>query len=173
MEYNRINWKNYPNTETPINETNLNIMDKGIYDMSIQVNGIDTGLQYNSERIDTIESKLYPVKLYENYEGTTETITLSQPYTDFSRIGVYAIGKYNNDSVYNEILTNINYMTLSCTSISDTNYNCTVWRTAYITFNGNQLNFVTNASSSYLNNTGYSVSTEDGLKIIMVVGYKY
>ena len=28
--YNRINWKNYPSEDTPINETNLNLMDSSL-----------------------------------------------------------------------------------------------------------------------------------------------
>ena len=33
MAYNRINWENDPSTATPLNETNLNKMDKAIYDL--------------------------------------------------------------------------------------------------------------------------------------------
>jgi hypothetical protein len=33
MAYTRINWKNKPRTNTPINATNLNVMDSAIYDL--------------------------------------------------------------------------------------------------------------------------------------------
>lgn len=112
--------------------------------------------------------------LYSNESGTTGTITLSQPYTNFSRIGVYAQGQYTTqDSIYNEMYTTVNYMTLSCTSSADTNYNCTVWRTAKIAFSENIINFVTNCGSSYNEESGYSIGTIDGLKITHVVGYNY
>lgn len=32
MAYTRVNWENLPSTNTPINATNLNHMDQGIYD---------------------------------------------------------------------------------------------------------------------------------------------
>ncbi len=111
--------------------------------------------------------------LYSNTSGTTGTITLIQPYTNFSRIGVYAQGQYDNSSVYNEICTYINYMTLAASSAADSNQNCTVWRTAFINFSENTITFVTNCSSSYHSTAGYNIGTTDGLKITCVVGYKY
>ena len=111
--------------------------------------------------------------LYSNTNGTTGTITLSQPYTDFLRIGVYAQGQYDNDSVYNEMYTCINYMTLSASSAADINYDCTVWRTAFIVFSGNTVTFSTNCASSYRSTNGYTMGTNDGLKITRVVGYNY
>lgn len=36
--YNRVNWKDTPSTETPINAPNLNKMDKGIADVAAAVN---------------------------------------------------------------------------------------------------------------------------------------
>lgn len=38
VTYNRVNWKDTPSTETPINATNLNKMDKGISDVAAAVN---------------------------------------------------------------------------------------------------------------------------------------
>lgn len=38
VTYNRVNWKDTPSTETPINATNLNKMDKGIADVAAAVN---------------------------------------------------------------------------------------------------------------------------------------
>ena len=111
--------------------------------------------------------------LYDNTSGTTGTITLSQPYTNFSRIGVYAKGQYDNDSIYNEMLTSISYMTLGCTSNDINNYEVTVWRAAFINFSEKTITFVTNSASSYNTHVGYGITTNDGLKITRVVGYKY
>lgn len=155
MAYERINWEDYPNITTPINAYNLNRMDECIYNNDIYI------------------SKFTPVLLYSNTSGTNGTITLSQPYTDFSRIGVYAQGQYDNSSVYNEMYTSINYMTLACSSAADSNYDCTVWRTAFINFSEDTITFATNCSSSYHSTAGYNIGTNDGLKITRVVGYKY
>lgn len=38
VTYNRVNWQDTPSTETPINATNLNKMDKGIADVTAAVN---------------------------------------------------------------------------------------------------------------------------------------
>ena len=38
MAYTRVNWSNLPSTDTPINATNLNVMDKGIKDLEDDVN---------------------------------------------------------------------------------------------------------------------------------------
>ncbi len=125
-----------------------------------------------------VDTRINPTILYSNDSGTTETITLSQPYTDFSRIGVYALGQYDAamDSTYGEIYTSLEYMTLACVSgekDADGAYNCTVWRTAKIKFSENTITFVTNCASSFVKgDVGYKIGTEDGLKITRVVGYK-
>lgn len=40
--YTRINWKNYPNTETPLNESNLNKMDSAVNEIDNRVISMDT-----------------------------------------------------------------------------------------------------------------------------------
>lgn len=35
MAYNKTNWENSPSTNTPINDTNLNKIEQGIYDCSV------------------------------------------------------------------------------------------------------------------------------------------
>jgi hypothetical protein len=37
MAYDRINWQDWPSAVTPVNATNLNKMDKGIYDNSFEI----------------------------------------------------------------------------------------------------------------------------------------
>lgn len=204
MSYIKTNWQNKPNQSTPINAANLNHIEDGIYDVSTSIgdlNNLNTTEKSNIiGAINEVNSKTIPISqggtgattsssaisnlgvsgtvLYSNESGTTGTITLSQPYTNFVRIGVYAQGQYDNDAIYNEIYTHINYMTLGATSIADTQYNCTVWRTAFINFSGTVLSFINNCSSAYNSHQSnvdnrYAVSTGDGLKITRVVGYNY
>ena len=40
--YTRINWKNYPNTETPLNESNLNKIDVAVNEIDNRVINLDT-----------------------------------------------------------------------------------------------------------------------------------
>lgn len=204
MSYIKTNWQNKPNQSTPINAANLNHIEDGIYDVSTSIgdlNNLNTTEKSNIiGAINEVNSKTIPISqggtgattsssaisnlgvsgtvLYSNESGTTGTITLIQPYTNFVRIGVYAQGQYDNDAIYNEIYTHINYMTLGATSIADTQYNCTVWRTAFINFSGTVISFINNCSSSYNSHQSnvdnrYAVLTGDGLKITRVVGYNY
>ena len=201
MSYIKTNWQNKPNQSTPINATNLNHIEDGIYDVSTSIgdlNNLNTTEKSDIiGAINEVNSKTIPISqggtgattasnaisnlgvsgtvLYSNESGTTGTITLSQPYTNFVRIGVYAQGQYDNDSIYNEMLTSISYMTLGCTSFNDSNYDMLVWRLAYITFSGNTISFLTNGAASFYVGSGHylETSTNDGLKITRVVGYNY
>lgn len=201
MSYIKTNWQNKPNQSTPINAANLNHIEDGIYDVSTSIgdlNNLNTTEKSNIiGAINEINTKTIPISqggtgattassaisnlgvsgtvLYSNESGTTGTITLSQPYTNFVRIGVYAQGQYDNDSMYNEMCTSINYMTIGCTSFNDSNYNMLVWRLSYITFSGNTISFLTNGAASFYVGSGHYLEsvTTDGLKITRVVGYNY
>ena len=56
MSYKKVGWKNYPDTSTPINATNLDHMDSQI---QANANGIDS---INESLTDYV--KIVPVKLY-------------------------------------------------------------------------------------------------------------
>ena len=52
MAYTRVNWEDLPSTDTPINATNLNKMDEGIYDNSLAIdNAIESGSNENGSYI--------------------------------------------------------------------------------------------------------------------------
>lgn len=38
MNYTRVNWKDYPETDTPLSAKNLNVMDEAIAELSSKVN---------------------------------------------------------------------------------------------------------------------------------------
>lgn len=44
MAYERVNWENLPSTKTPINRTNLNKIEQGIYDNSLVVDAVTNTL---------------------------------------------------------------------------------------------------------------------------------
>ena len=64
MSYIKTNWQNKPNQSTPINATNLNNIENGI-------------------------SNTYPVILYDNDEGSSSTITLSDNVSNYNFIEIY------------------------------------------------------------------------------------
>lgn len=45
MEYNRVNWKDYPDTTTKLNAENLNKMDEGIAAAKEAINEINSNLE--------------------------------------------------------------------------------------------------------------------------------
>jgi len=44
VSYDRVNWADYPATTTPVNATNLNKMDKGIADLTREVNSVESSV---------------------------------------------------------------------------------------------------------------------------------
>lgn len=52
--YNRVNWKESPDKSTPINATNLNNMDRGIFNNASDINEMRTDLTLQTHRIDEI-----------------------------------------------------------------------------------------------------------------------
>lgn len=62
--YNRINWKNYPSVQTPINEANLNKMDSALYDLD--------------GRVVTLSGNIQNAVTSFNYDEQTGKITVSK-----------------------------------------------------------------------------------------------
>ncbi len=57
MAYTRVNWEDRPSTNTPINATNLNKMDKGIYDATYE-NGLNVSNEVDEDyRVSFLKSK--------------------------------------------------------------------------------------------------------------------
>lgn len=80
MEYSRINWKEVPDTTTPINAENLNHMDEGIANAAAELDSQSEALEAVGEAIEDINSDIESMKLNE----TAENI-LSTPYYNASR----------------------------------------------------------------------------------------
>jgi hypothetical protein len=69
MSYTKTNWIN---GETPINATNLN--------------NIENGIKVNANNIENLKGYI----LYENVEGSKETITLNETSSNFKYIEIYS-----------------------------------------------------------------------------------
>ena len=58
--YNRVNWEDSPSTATPLNATNLNIMDKGIADNAEEIENIKDNTIINTDiTVTTSDFVLY------------------------------------------------------------------------------------------------------------------
>ena len=58
--YNRVNWEDSPSTATPLNATNLNIMDKGIADNAEEIENMKDNTIINTDiTVTTSDFVLY------------------------------------------------------------------------------------------------------------------
>ena len=116
MSYIKTNWQNKPNQSTPINATNLNHIEDGIYDVSTSIgdlNNLNTTEKSDIiGAINEINTKTIPISqggtgattvsgaktnlgfststsLYTNSSGTFSTITLSDSISNYKAIGIY------------------------------------------------------------------------------------
>lgn len=55
VSYDRVNWADYPATTTPVNATNLNKMDKGIADLTREVNSVESDMSDLNSSLDNID----------------------------------------------------------------------------------------------------------------------
>ena len=54
MAYTRVNWENYPSTNTPINEDNLNNMDNGIYQNDLNIATLQSTVSNLQIKVDSL-----------------------------------------------------------------------------------------------------------------------
>lgn len=58
MAYEKINWENLPSKKTPINDTNLNHMDDGIFDNDAAIAALQATLTQLQQTIQTLQTQL-------------------------------------------------------------------------------------------------------------------
>ena len=146
MSYIKTNWQNKPNQSTPINATNLNNIENGI-------------------------SNTYPVILYDNDEGSSSTITLSDNVSNYNFIEIY----YFKDS--NQIISSKIYKPngKAATLGSVTFYaNSIFLRAAIVDINETTITWRSNDIGwGTVSTSGNTISKEQVFKICQVIGYKY
>lgn len=171
MAYNKVNWENgtikkegyvvidgeqyqvvQPEYEgnTPINASNLNHMDNGIY-------------------------KVTPIVLYDNSEGTTGDVTLSDDIANYDYLEVFYTDN-NKTLIGSQKVIPVNSKSFLLTFVNNyKNSGGTLYNYLYIkkmTFNGNTL---TKELETYLQintTTITSLREADYVYITKVIGYK-
>lgn len=111
--------------------------------------------------------------LYYNASGTNSTITISDAYTNYEKIGVYAVTFTGGYPAYNEMLPAVS----NVLPVFELNYEGdetenTIFRGTFLSFSENNVYFSSTAASSVWN-TGYSKNLSDGMKVVKIIGYKY
>ena len=146
MSYIKTNWQNKPNQSTPINATNLNNIENGI-------------------------SNTYPVILYDNDEGSSSTITLSDNVSNYNFIEIYYFKDLNqivSSKIYNP---NGKAATLGSVTFYD---NKLFLRAAIVDISETTITWRTSDSGwGTVSTGGNTVSSEQVFKICQVIGYKY
>ena len=100
MAYVKTTWENEPSESTPINASNLNKIENGIYDNSLKVEKIGDITNLNTTEKTTLVGAINEVNgnlpkitsLWSGSKSTTGNITLSEAYTnyDFLLVGIQA-----------------------------------------------------------------------------------
>lgn len=132
LTYERINFEDAPSNQTPVNSTNLNKMDKGIYDATEEINNrqpkTDSNLQTNSKQTTGAINELNTGKIEKmtgvtgyqkvdvlGYNPTTKKLGMKVNGADtvinFSSFGAKLVGTYSSN-------TSINVSSLNATSAS-------------------------------------------------------
>ena len=125
---------------------------------------------YSCDYVNILEDNLKYYSLYENLNGTSTTVTLSDNISNYNFIEIYFI---TNDSVQ-DIGSSKVYCAKRSTIKTNFFYRKYVSGTVYeknanITINGNSLTFDDNYQTYY---SGGNYQLGDFIKIIKVIGYK-
>src|SRR5574344_2176095 len=104
MAYTRVNWKNYPSTDTLTNATNLNVMDEGLFNQYARITVNETEIA----NIQTGWNLANETWTYSSVDNPTGVITIVGDKT-----GKYSLGmriKFTNGgNVIYGIITKISY----------------------------------------------------------------
>lgn len=117
MAYPGVDWENKPSTRSPINATNLEIMDNGIMENDKAISELGTALEYNTDAIEDEMANVYTkdvgTNLYDPHDeetgslkadGTidsTATAYRTTPYVRINKSTDYAISTYANNNSRN------------------------------------------------------------------------
>ena len=146
MSYIKTNWQNKPNQSTPINAANLNHIEDGI-------------------------SNTYPVILYDNDEGSSSTITLSDNVSNYNFIEIYYFKDLNqivSSKIYNP---NGKAATLGSVTFYD---NKLFLRAAIVDISETTITWrAKDIGWGTVSTSGNTISKEQVFKICQVIGYKY
>lgn len=174
--YTKTVWQDLPNTTTPVNATNLNKIEQGIYDNSEDIATINTNIgdladletSDTSSLVDSINS-LTPEVLFENTSGTSSSITISN-INSFKYIDVCSVcnGYHNTTRIYKENYTNTNNIISFYTQGNVFIIYCNNW-----SFSGDVFQRVSGYYLYMVSSGVREISTNsDHIKITKIIGYK-
>ena len=94
--YTRINWRNKPNTATPLSAANLNKMDKGIKDCDDAIG--DLALLNTNNKTDLVSAiNEQNNNLAKYFEANSGTITSATSWDNLINNGIYMVTSIDGD----------------------------------------------------------------------------
>lgn len=168
----KINFENYPSTQTPINGTNLNLLQNNVEDDIGLLSNLNTTDKSNLvNAINEANNKTISTILYENENGATGNITLTRNVSDYNSLEIIygCDGYYFYTKIY--LPTNKNIGLLACYCADNTPERVYMYTSNY-TINNSSVKF-NYASNKYLteSNTVSSFGTNSYVRIYKVIGY--
>lgn len=170
MAYTRTTWENEPSENTPINASNLNKIEQGIYDNSVNIGNL-TNLNTTEKNnlvgaINEVHD-LKPVILYNNTSGTTSNITnLNDDVSNYSYLEIFYkyLGTENSTKISGKVASLItHYM----------NDNQTYLQYKTVTFSGTTMT-VNNYQqwSNIWGTSDVSAMNQNNILVTKILGYK-
>lgn len=168
----KINFENYPSTQTPINGTNLNLLQNNVEDDIGLLSNLNTTDKSNLvNAINEANNKTISTILYENENGATGNITLTRNVSNYNSLEIIygCDGYYFYTKIY--LPTNKNIGLLACYCADNTPERVYMYTSNY-TINNSSVKF-NYASNKYLteSNTVSSFGTNSYVRIYKVIGY--
>jgi len=96
MSYSKIGWKNSPSTSTPINATNLNKMDTGIYNNDASITALDTRVTTAEGDIESLQEEVDLKTLATSYTISADNaLSCSSTYSNLGNAKTLEVKKGN------------------------------------------------------------------------------
>ena len=111
MAYTRVNWENFPSTNTPRNATNLNVMDAGIDDVDNRLSNAEEFIVDHTTKINNLNTGWVSsgeTWTYSSVDDPTGVITISGDKTSKYSLGMRIKFTNGGNTIYG-IITKISY----------------------------------------------------------------
>jgi len=152
----KINFEDYPSTNTPIDADNLNDLQDNVEDA-----------------INLVQENLTPVVLFIGTSTTKDNITLNDSAANYTYLEIFyhtaiATSSYESTKIYNPNGKNINLSSVH----RDTSQGVLFFMSKLMLINGTQITTTRIGQSYVYNGSENSISETDSIVIDRVIGYK-
>lgn len=174
--YIKTNWENEPSESTPINASNLNKIEQGIYDNSVNIGNLtDLETTEKSNLVGAINevSDLISVSLYDDIDGTTGTVTLSDSAANYSYIEIYFYVIEGGGRIHKSVKVSNPNTSYALLDMTDFNNNALVFNTNLVYINATEITRIRNRRFTIAESSSWTpYGSVANIVIKKVVGYK-